>query len=87
MNKIILVILFTIIVAYSDTELKKENNIKSVNYKDRIFYSIGMLDENNKFVCIDGEKWIEKYTEDKIELSRIYYWDDELKRDIPVKCI
>ena len=53
----------------------------------REFLSIGMLDENYSFVCIDGEKWLEHKLPDKIKLSKIYVFDEEQNKDVPMSCL
>jgi len=55
-------------------------------YVEPEFYSVGMLPDGHKFVCLDGEKWIQKKEPDMIVLKKMYYYDDELKKDIPLKC-
>ena len=57
-----------------------------VKQDKREFLSIGMLDENYSFVCINGEKWLEHKLPDKIELSKIYVFDEEQNKDISMEC-
>ena len=72
---------------YADSNIKLNTQVQNkVNYQDREFISIGMLGDNHKFVCINSEKWLEYYTDNKIELSKMYYFDEELQKDIPFPC-
>ena len=76
LTKIILFIILIKLSAFAE----------SSKYNERQFISVGMLDENYSFVCIDGEKWLEHKLGDKIELSKIYIYSEEQNKDVPVKC-
>lgn len=56
-------------------------------YKEPEFYSIGMLPENSRFVCINGEKWLEEKEDDKIILQKLYFFNDETNKEEVHKCI
>lgn len=56
-------------------------------YKEPEFYSIGMLPENSRFVCINGEKWLEEKEDDKITLQKLYLFNDETNKEEVHKCI
>ena len=83
--KIIFLIISVISLCFSfDKKLDKPSS-----YHEREFISVGMqgiLGENYSFVCIDDERWLEQRLEDKIELSKIYMFNEELQKDMPVPC-
>lgn len=64
----------------------KDETISDSKYGDRTFLSVGFLDEGYTFVCINGKKWLQKESEDAVELKKVFYYDEEKKRDIHVKC-
>lgn len=66
---------------YSD-DLKQNNR-----YIEPEFYSIGMLPENSRFVCINGEKWLEEKEEDKIVLQKLFFFDEETNKEEVHKCL
>lgn len=83
--KIIFLIISLISVCFSfDKKLNKPSN-----YNEREFISVGMqgvLGDDYSFVCIDDERWLEHRTENSIELSKIYIFDEETQKDVPVPC-
>lgn len=66
---------------YSD-DLKQNDR-----YVEPEFYSIGMLPENSRFVCINGEKWLEERGDDKIVLQKLFFFDEETNKEEVHKCI
>lgn len=60
---------------------------KIEKYSPPEFYSIGMLPENSRFVCINGEKWLEEKEDDKIILQKLYFFNDETNKEEAHKCI
>ena len=85
--KIIFLCVLCVSIMLGEATLGKGKPLNNVNYKDRQFYSIGTLPENHQFVCIEGDKWLEKTEPDRIELIRMFIYDEELKQDIPMKCL
>lgn len=80
-RKFLYLLLVVFQICYSD-ELQPNNT-----YVEPEFYSIGMLPENSRFVCINGEKWLEEKEDDKIVLQKLYFFDEETNKEEVHKCI